>query len=207
MHLAQSPADLEPSEKHRALLFDWDGTLADSQLVNFKAIDGALAAAGLSIEKHWFEARTGVSTREMVAMLSVLQGIPVDVNAVAAHRDDAYLERVGEVGEVALVATVLRREHGSRATALATGGGARTVLATADSLGLRGFFDALVTREDVEEGKPAPDIFLRAASLLGAPAEACLVYEDSDEGIAAARTAGMDVIDVRPLRRLNSASQ
>jgi beta-phosphoglucomutase-like phosphatase (HAD superfamily) len=81
-------------------------------------------------------------------MLSVLQGIPVDVNAVAAHRDDAYLERVGEVGEVALVTTVLRREHGNRGTALATGGGARTVLATVDSLGLRGFFDALVTRED-----------------------------------------------------------
>ncbi|MEU2118146.1 HAD family hydrolase [Streptomyces sp. NPDC016459] len=58
--------------------------------------------------------------------------------------------------------------------------------------------DALVTRDDVDRGKPAPDIFLRAAEMLGAHPSRCTVYEDSDEGIEAAHAAGMPVIDVRP---------
>jgi HAD superfamily hydrolase (TIGR01509 family) len=73
-----------------------------------------------------------------------------------------------------------------------------------DALELRPYFDAVVTREDVEKGKPSPDIFLRAAQLLDADLAGCLVYEDSDEGIEAAHAAGMDVIDVRALRRRES---
>jgi len=200
LRLANAPGDLDPDKAHLALLFDWDGTLADSQQLNFESIRTALNAAGASIEQPWFADRTGVSTREMVTMIAELNGMALDLDSIAAHRDDVYLQRVSEVREVPLVTGILRREHGNRATALATGGGARTVLATVDSLQLGSLFDVLVTREDVKRGKPAPDIFLHAATLLGVAPEACLVYEDSDEGVEAARTAGMDVIDVRPLR-------
>ncbi len=57
-----------------------------------------------------------------------------------------------------------------------------------------------MTREDAERGKPAPDIFLTAARRLNLNPSQCLVYEDSDEGMEAAHAAGMDAIDVRPLR-------
>lgn len=186
---ARTLDDLEPGVAHRALLFDWDGTLADSQAANYRAIRAALNAADLDIEQDWFDARTGVSTRDMVAMIDL-----------AAHRDRVYLGLLSDVGEVGHVTAILRREHGRRRTALATGGGAATVLPTAEALGLRRYFDVEVTRDDVERGKPAPDIFMRAAELLGVPAAGCLVYEDSDEGLAAAAAAGMDAIDVRPLR-------
>lgn len=192
--------DLEPLERHRALLFDWDGTLADSQAANYRAIRIALQAAGLDIAQDWFDARTGVSTRDMAAMVAGLAGRTIDLDAVAEHRDSVYLTLLPEVGEVPHVAAVLRREHGRRSTALATGGGSATVLPTADALDLRRFFDVEVTRDDVERGKPAPDIFLRAAELLGVRPSDCLVYEDSDEGLDAAAAARMDAIDVRPLR-------
>lgn len=197
---ARTLDDLEPGAGHRALLFDWDGTLADSQAANYRAIRAALNAADLDIEQDWFDARTGVSTRDMVAMIAELAGSEVDLNSVAAHRDRVYLGLLSDIGEVGHVTAILRREHGRRRTALATGGGAATVLPTAEALGLRRYFDVEVTRNDVERGKPAPDIFARAAKLLGVPASGCLVYEDSDEGLAAAAAAGMDAIDVRPLR-------
>jgi HAD superfamily hydrolase (TIGR01509 family) len=201
---ASSVEELQPRPEHVALLFDWDGTLADSQYANFLSIRDALRTSGLDIDQEWFDTRTGVSTREMVALVAELAERDVDVDAVAAERDTRYLERLSTVGEVGHIADLLRREHGTRRTALATGGGARTVLPTVDALELRPYFDAVVTREDVEKGKPSPDIFLRAAQLLDADLAGCLVYEDSDEGIEAAHAAGMDVIDVRALRRRES---
>lgn len=197
---AHTAADLAPGVGHRALLFDWDGTLADSQAVNFAALARALWSQHTDLDRAWFDARTGVSTREMVQQVGALYGRQLDVDRAVGERDRNYFERIAEVSEVADVVEILRREHGHRACALATGGGRATVLPTAERLGLVELFDAVITREDVELGKPAPDIFLLAADRLGVPPEQCLVYEDSDEGLEAAAAAGMDVIDVRPLR-------
>ena len=203
-YLPVSFSDLEPLSQYLGLLFDWDGTLADSQVVNFLSIRTALSAFGLAIEQEWFDARTGVSTREMASLVAEQSGYrgDLDVAAIVDLRDREYLKRLHEVSEVLHVSDVLRRHRGTRRIALATGGGAKTVLPTVHALGLDEEFDAIVTREDVEKGKPHPDIFLLAASRLELLPRHCLVYEDSDEGIAAATTAGMDVIDVRPLRQL-----
>ncbi|TDB82291.1 HAD family phosphatase [Micromonospora sp. KC721] len=199
---ATSAADLEPACRHEALLFDWDGTLADSQSVNFQVLRAALEPTGVVLEQPWFDARTGMSTREMVALLAAAQDVMVDTEVVAGRRDAAYLQRAHEVGEIEVVTSVLRNHRSHRKTALATGGARQTVTATAAALRLFDLFDVVVTREDVERGKPAPDLFLLAAERLGVAAGQCLVYEDSDEGLAAAADAGMDAIDVRPLRLL-----
>lgn len=66
-------------------------------------------------------------------------------------------------------------------------------------LGIRGWFDAVVTNEDIVRQKPAPDIFLEAARRLGVPAEFCRAFEDTDLGMTAIRAAGMDAVDVRTL--------
>lgn len=198
---AMNPVDLEPMSRYEALLFDWDGTLADSQLVNFEVLRDALEPAGVVLQQPWFDARTGMSTREMVARLAAAQGVDIDPEVVAQRRDAAYLHRFHEVGEADVVTSILRRHRGRRKIALATGGARKTVLATVTALGLLELFDVVVTREDVERGKPAPDLFLLAAERLGVAAGRCLVYEDSDEGLAAA-SAGMNAIDVRPFRDL-----
>ena len=68
----------------------------------------------------------------------------------------------------------------------------------------RSLFDVVVTGEDVAAGKPAPDLFLVAAERLGVAPAGCFVFEDTDDGVAAARAAGMEVFDVRraPAARL-----
>jgi HAD superfamily hydrolase (TIGR01509 family) len=81
---------------------------------------------------------------------------------------------------------------------VASGGGGIVVRAGIDATGLAHLFDTVVTREDADRGKPAPDLFLEAARRLGVPAQRCLVVEDAEEGLAAARAAGMHAVDVRP---------
>ena len=149
--------DLEPSERHAGLIFDWDGTLADSQDANFSAVAQALREHGVELERAWFDAHGGVSTREMVVLAAESRGVDLDATAVRRPADEVYLTRVHEVVEVAPVAAVLRREHGRRRLALATGNTVRPVTAMARALGLLDFFDVVITREDVAHGKPAPD--------------------------------------------------
>jgi HAD superfamily hydrolase (TIGR01509 family) len=193
---------LHPAPHHRALIFDWDGTVADSQAVNYAVLRDALAEHGCDLAEPWFAARTGMSTRDMVTLIARLDGRTLDPDVVAARRDALYLSRVHEVAAVADVVAVLRSARPVRATALATGGGRGTVLPTVEALGLADAFDVIVTRNDVSAGKPSPELFLLAADRLGADPAACLVYEDSDEGLAAAHAAGMDAVDVRRRTRV-----
>jgi len=197
---ARTAADLRPGPAHRGLLLDHDGTLVDSQAANYRALRDALAGTGIALDQDWYDARTGISTTEMVAQLGALAGVEVDADAVTARRNEAYLRRVHEVRELTPVADLVRATRGTHRAALATGGQRETVVPTLEALGLLGLLDAVVTRDDVTAGKPSPEIFLLAARRLGLDPGQCLVLEDSDEGLEAARAAGIDAVDVRPLR-------
>lgn len=197
---AHDEADLRPRGRHRGLLVDQDGTLVDSQWANFLSLRDALRPVGVELVQDWFDARTGISTTEMVADLGRLHRVDLDVEAVAAARNAAYLARLTEVTEFGPVADAVRAARGTHRVAVATGGQRETVLPTLEALGLLPLLDDLVTRDDVSAGKPSPEIFLLAAQRLGLEPGACLVLEDSDEGLQAAAAAGMDAVDVRPLR-------
>lgn len=82
--------------------------------------------------------------------------------------------------------------------AVASGGIRRLVDRTVAGLGLTDYFEAVCTAEDVVHGKPAPDLFLLAASKIGVAPEECVVFEDSDLGLEAAARAGMQGVDIRP---------
>lgn len=194
--------ELHPGEAS-ALLFDWDGTLVDSQPANYRAMAAALAADGVTLEPTWFEARTGLSSAELVRTLADDRGIqlPRAVAEIVRDRDERFLRAINEVRLYPAVAAVVTACHGRLPMAVASGGGRRVIEVTLRGLPIRDRFDVLVTREDVEHGKPAPDIFLLAAELLGVRPERCVVYEDSEQGVAAAHAAGMKVIDVRPHTR------
>jgi beta-phosphoglucomutase-like phosphatase (HAD superfamily) len=197
---ATSVSDLEPPAHIAALIFDWDGTLADSQHTNYVGLSAALSRQGLILPQSWFDARTGLSTREMARAFARERHAQIDLDRLIIDRDRHYLTNLRHIAEVPAVVDLARRHHGRRPLALATGGGRRTVSPTIDHLGLRPLFDTVVTREDVEQGKPAPDLFLLAAQRLDIKPGRCLVYEDSDEGLQAAARAGMPAVDVRPLR-------
>jgi HAD superfamily hydrolase (TIGR01549 family) len=93
--------------------------------------------------------------------------------------------------------------------ALASGSNHEVIAAVLAMRGLRPHFEKVVSAQDVAKGKPAPDIFLHTATLLGVPPADCVVIEDSAAGVAAARAAGMRVIGITntlPAEKLQDAT-
>lgn len=190
---------LDPGDA-ACLLFDWDGTLVDSQYANFRAMADALAQDAVVLRQEWFDARTGLSSAEMIETLIATQGARLSrpVEEIVTTRDTLFLKSAHTVRPHAAVMSVVRAARHRLPMAVASGGARHVIEATLRHQPFRDAFAALVTREDVARGKPAPDIFVTAARALGVAPARCVVYEDSDEGVEAAHAAGMRVIDVRP---------
>lgn len=189
------------------LIFDWDGTLANTQEANYHAMSSVLAKHAVFIERDWFDERTGTASAEMIEMLLTDTGQSLDVPTpdLVAARDAAFLAQASTIRELSTVASIARSFRAERPEgkiAVASGGAKAVIEATLPYTGLAPLLDVLVAREDVATAKPAPDLFLLAAERLGALPANCLVYEDSDEGLQAAALAGMQAVDVRPFRYL-----
>jgi beta-phosphoglucomutase-like phosphatase (HAD superfamily) len=190
---------IAPAKPYSALIFDCDGTLADTMPGHFAAWVAALRAGGGDITEERFYQNAGVTSAAIIEALNRDFGYALDIPATVEAKEKMYVEGLHEIVEISAVADIARAHAGKVPMAVASGGLRSVVHATLDAIGLRPLFDAVVTAEDVVHGKPAPDIFLRAAELLGVAPEDCIVYEDGDPGIVAARAAGMRVIDVRVL--------
>jgi beta-phosphoglucomutase-like phosphatase (HAD superfamily) len=198
--MSLSPATIEPTPPYEALIFDCDGTLADTLKVHYKAWSSALCGFNARISEAFFYAHSGSSAAELVRTINRLFGYELDEEKIIEERGRHYWSHLHTVRAIEAVADVARAHHGRSPMAVASGGARAMVEATLDAIGLRALFDVVVTVDDVVRGKPAPDLFLLAACRLGVSPEGCVVYEDSDEGLEAARLAGMRSIDVRSLR-------
>jgi HAD superfamily hydrolase (TIGR01509 family) len=194
--------ELQPPAYCEALIFDWDGTLANSQDANYRALAETMRAHGGSVTRDWFDARTGTSAEDVIRLLVSEFGyeLDTDMSSILEERERRYLEQLGLVKEISAALDVARQYHGRLPIAVASGASRNTVSATMDALGISRIFGTVITREDVKRGKPAPDLFLLAAARLKVPPSGCVVYEDSAEGMLAARAAGMRAVDVRPYR-------
>jgi HAD superfamily hydrolase (TIGR01509 family) len=186
---------------HRAVLFDCDGTVADTMPAHYRAWLAVTAGHGLAFDEPRFYALGGRPTRDILATLAAEAGIEIDLDAAAERKEQAFLEQLTEVRPIDAVVGVVRRLRGRLPLAIVTGGYQHVCRQILARIGIAGAFDTIVASEDTPRHKPDPDPFLEAASRLGVAPERCLVWEDSDLGIEAARRAGMAWIDVRPLCR------
>jgi beta-phosphoglucomutase family hydrolase len=183
----------------KGLVFDCDGTLADTMPLHWRAWQVITARHNLHFPQDRFYSLGGVPTRDILKMLGQEQGVAIDHLAVAKEKEVAYLEHLHEVGPIHCVVEIARQNHGKIPMAVATGGTRRVIEMVLDRLEIRSWFNAIVTSEDVVNQKPAPDIFLEAARRIGVPANLCRAYEDTDLGMQAIRSAGMDAVDVREM--------
>jgi beta-phosphoglucomutase family hydrolase len=185
-------------ERVKGLIFDCDGTLVDTMPTHFIAWRKALEPFGLPLSEERFYAFAGMPTQKIIETLADEYQKKVDARKVAEQKEEAYYELIDQVKEIAAVVAIARRENGKRKLAVASGGWHRVVERSLETIGALDLFPVIVGADDVTHGKPNPDVFLRAAELLGLPPENCIVYEDGELGFQAALAAGMSVVDVRP---------
>jgi len=185
----------------RGLIFDCDGTLVDTMPAHLEAWLETLGSFGLSLDEDRFYAMGGWPTKTVAKTLFDEAGIPIDLDEITLHKESLYLKRLADVTLIEPIVRIAREYRGKIPMAVATGATRNVCERTLDLVGIRDWFDTLVTSDDVSRHKPEPDIFLEAARRIGAAPANCRVYEDADPGIEAARRAGMEYVDVRTLYR------
>ncbi len=189
----------KPDHHPQGLIFDCDGTLADTMPLHWRAWQVITARHKLELPETRFYALGGVPSRDILKMLSQEQGIALDHFAVAREKEAEYLPLIAQVEPINTVVRIARENHGRIPMAVASGGTRRIIEQVLLHLGIRSLFHAIVTSEDIIHQKPAPDIFLEAARRIHVPPQFCRAYEDTDLGMQAIRAAGMEAVDVREL--------
>ncbi len=183
----------------QGIIFDCDGTLADTMPLHWRAWQVIARRHKLHFPEDRFYALGGVPSRDILKMLGDEQGVVLDALAVAREKEDEYLPLIAQVEPINAIVGVAREHYGKIPLAVASGGVRQIIEQVLNHLGIRDLFATVVTSEDVMKQKPAPDIFLEAARRIGAPPQFCRAYEDTDLGLQAIRAAGMEAVDVRTL--------
>ena len=184
-----------------AMIFDCDGTLVDTEAIHLMAFRRALAQRNLVMEQAWYLDRVGISATALLeAYESEVAKVPIDKPGVIADHDRIYVQNVSLIHPVHWVSSIAKTWKGRIPLSVASGGSRNNVPVTLESIGLWNLFDHVITADEVEHGKPAPDLFLFAAPRMNVLPIKCVVFENSEEGLEAARKAGMWSIDVREMQ-------
>lgn len=181
-----------------AVVFDLDGLMADSEPLAEWAWGQVLARYGHRLDDRTLAEIIGLRVVDSARLICRRFLLPISPQEAAAERDRLFLQAVptrlrARPGLYSLLDTL---EVRGLPLGIATSGHCRYVALALQTLGLTDRFRAIVTGDEVEHGKPAPDVYLLAAERLGVPPACCLALEDAPLGVTAARAAGMVCVAV-----------
>jgi len=183
-----------------ALIFDLDGTLADTMPYHYLAWSSACEYYHLKFPAEKMKEYPGLSTYKIAKDIFTRFNPDRDkptYKILAEKKIEAFNQLLHLVKPIDPVIDVVKSYAGKIPMAVGTGGARKTAIKTLNLLGLMKYFKVVVAAEDVNHHKPEPDTFLKCAHLLNVASGSCLVFEDGDRGVEAAGRAGMAVIDVR----------
>ncbi|MFO0892387.1 MAG: HAD family phosphatase [Isosphaeraceae bacterium] len=182
----------------RAVVFDLDGLMFDTEALFFRVSSEMLAARGKQFTPEIMRAMIGRRSRDAGHLLKTMSGLeePLDV-LLAEVRERFYAEMDTAVHPTPGLFHLLDRlKHAGLPLGVATSSGRAYAERLLTGHGLRERFSMLLGAEDVSHGKPDPEIYTRAAERLGVPAGSLLVLEDSPAGVAAGVAAGAFVVGI-----------
>jgi len=189
--------DIQPGVK--GLIFDLDGTLADTMPYHFEGWKNACIKYGAHIDTGFLRKHTGspgwIIAHEIIKNCG-LDG-SVTIGQIMQEKIKEFYRMQHLIKPIEPVTDIVKKYYGKMPMAVGTGGHREAVERTLEIIGMRGYFDIVVTANDVNSFKPDPETFLRCAELMHLEPEFIEVFEDGDLGIEAGIKAGMKVTDVR----------
>jgi HAD superfamily hydrolase (TIGR01509 family) len=198
------------AEPETAVLWDMDGVICDSASCHYLAWNRMMARKGILVTEEVFRGGFGQRTDAFISSLVGGEVSPAEIQNIALEKE-RYFRRIvrGCLEPLPGVVPLLNslREVGYR-MALASSAPQANISLTLNELDITGYFETVVSGDDVTDGKPSPQIFLLAAQRLGVTPARCLVIEDAVVGVTAARRAGMfclAVTNTHPAERLVAA--
>lgn len=182
---------------YQAFLYDCDGTLAENMHLHKAAYCKAAAQYGVELDPALIDETAGWPTVKVAEEINRRYGASLNPATFGKEKSAIYVrEFIQQTRPVGFVVQHLIAHAGKIPIAIVTGGSRSTVTKTLEVLGLSKHIDLMVCSGETERGKPYPDPFLKAAEVLVVKPEKCLVFEDGDPGVEAAKAAGMDWIRV-----------
>ena len=183
----------------RAVLWDMDGTLIDSEELHWISWRDTLANEGIVITREQFLSSFGQRNDSIIPRWLGAAATPERIERISKAKEELYRDLVRREGMSPEpgVATWLRRLHNEGwQQAIASAAPRANIDAVLEALSATHIFQGIVSADDVHRGKPDPEVFLIAASRVGVPPDSCIVVEDAVAGVQGARSAGMKSIGV-----------
>ncbi|MEK3734844.1 MULTISPECIES: HAD family hydrolase [Paenibacillus] len=181
----------------KAFIFDMDGVIIDSEPLHFEVDIQVMNDFGTSITREKLEQYVGMTNPEMWASIKDEYRLTQSVSEIIEYQlsNKISILTSKEMEPIEGIRELLDalKANGIPA-AIASSSPPVFIEAVLRKFGLQDHFDAVVSGEEVEKGKPAPDVYLKAAELLGVEPQHCMVLEDARHGVAAAKAAGMTCI-------------
>ena len=181
----------------KGLIFDCDGTLADTMPIHIEAWAATFAARGISCPPDFIEQVKGMPAENIIAEFNRRYNYTIDAISFAKEKNHRAQRRLGEAQPIQPVVNIVLQHLNLLPMAVASGGTRENVLLTLDIIGLTTCFETVITADDHVAPKPDPEIFLEAAKRMSVEPALCQVFEDGNPGLEAARNAGMLATDVR----------
>ncbi|MEA3187622.1 MAG: beta-phosphoglucomutase [Chthoniobacter sp.] len=192
-------------------IFDWDGVIIDSSAHHEESWERLAAEIAKPLPPGHFKRGFGMKNEFIIPQLLAWTEDKAEIERLSLRKEALYRNVVQERGLVPLpgVEAWLRELSAAKVPCAVGSSTHRLNIETAlEMIHLRQYFSHIVSSEDVTNGKPAPDVFLRAAEKISLPPQRCVVFEDAHVGIEAARRAGMHVVALattNPLSELTEA--
>lgn len=183
------------------LVFDLDGTVLDTMKHHWQAWYQTSQEFEFELTKEKLLSMAGMPSKAIVRVLASEQKLDIDTDKAALRKQQLYVSLAHATETIPMVMeTVFIAKKKGLPIAIATGGSKNQVEAAMRAAAIEDVFDAVVTCDDVSQGKPHPETFLKAAEMINVAPELCVGYEDAPLGMLAIRNAGfLGVVNVTKL--------